>query len=110
LSFENLIIRSVEGERRFGRNELPLRVGTGGDCQLRLPGPGGEPVALLDLLDDLPIVQPVGRNTLLRINDVPLEASRRLVDGVHRTSQLRQRRFGVQQKPTPGRRGKRAVP
>jgi len=81
LSFENLIVRSVEGERRFGRGELPLRVGTGGDCQLRLPGPGGEPVALLDLLDDLPIVQPVGRNTSLRINDVPLEASRRLVDG-----------------------------
>jgi len=81
LSFENLVVRSVEGERRFGRDELPLRVGTGGDCQLRLPGPGGEPVALLDLLDDLPIVQPVGRNTSLRINDVPLEASRRLVDG-----------------------------
>jgi len=81
LSFENIVVRSVEGERRFGRHELPLRVGTGGDCQLRLPGPGGEPVAMLDLLDDQPIVQPVGRNTLLRINDSPLEASRRLVDG-----------------------------
>jgi formylglycine-generating enzyme required for sulfatase activity len=81
LSFEDLVIRSVEGERRFRRDELPLRVGTGGDCQLRLPGPGGEPVAMLDLLDDLPIVQPVGRDTSLRINDEALEASRRLVDG-----------------------------
>jgi len=81
LSFRNLVIRDVAGERSFGSDELPLRVGTGSECQVRLPGPGGEPVAMLDLLDDLPIVQPVGRNTSLRINDVALEASRRLVDG-----------------------------
>jgi hypothetical protein len=36
---------------------------------------------MLDLLDDLPIVQPVGRNTALLINNAPLEASRSLVDG-----------------------------
>jgi len=81
LSFENLVIRSVEGERSFGIDELPLRVGTGAECQLGLPGPGGEPVAQLDLLDGVPIVQPMGRDTLLRINDAALEASRRLVDG-----------------------------
>ena len=81
MSVGNLVIRDVAGERHFGSDELPLRVGTGSECQLRLPGPGGEPVAMLDLLDGLPIVQPVGRNTSLRINDVALEASRRLVDG-----------------------------
>jgi len=81
LSFGNLVIRDVAGERSFGSDELPLRVGTGSECQVRLPGPGGEPVAMLDLLDGMPIVQPVGRNTSLRINDVALEASRRLVDG-----------------------------
>jgi hypothetical protein len=81
LSFESLVIRSVEGERSFGIDELPLRVGTGAECQLRLPGPGGEPVAQLDLLDGVPIVQPMGRDTLLRINDSSLAASRRLVDG-----------------------------
>jgi formylglycine-generating enzyme required for sulfatase activity len=81
LSFEELVIRDVEGERRYGEDKLPLRVGTGADCQLRLPGPGGEPVALLDLLDGLAFVQPVGRNTSLHINNVPLETSRRLADG-----------------------------
>ena len=81
MSFGNLVIRDVAGERHFGSDELPLRVGTGSECQVRLPGPGGEPVAMLDLLDGLPIVQPVGRNTSLRINDVALEASRRLMDG-----------------------------
>ena len=81
MSRGNLVIRDVEGERSFGSDELPLRMGTGTECQVRLPGPGGEPVAMLDLLDGLPIVQPVGRNTSLRINDVALEASRRLVDG-----------------------------
>lgn len=81
MSIGNLVIRDVEGEHSFGSDELPLRVGTGSECQVRLPGPGGEPVAMLDVLDGLPIVQPVGRNTSLRINDVALDASRRLVDG-----------------------------
>lgn len=81
MSFEDLVVRNVEGERRFGRSELPLQVGTGSDCSVRLPGPGGGPVALIDLLDGLPIVQPVGRNTSLRINDTALDASRRLIDG-----------------------------
>ena len=81
MSFDHLTIRDVEGDRRIGASELPLRVGTGHECQLRLPGPGGEPVALLDLLDGMPFVQPVGRDTSLQINDVPLEASRRLADG-----------------------------
>lgn len=81
MSFEDLVIRDVEGERRYREDQLPLRVGTGNECQLRLPGPGGEAAALLDLLDGLPFIQPVGRNTALRINDAALETSRRLVDG-----------------------------
>ena len=81
MSFEGLIVRDVSGEQRFGREDLPLRLGTGGDCQVRLPGPGGAPVAMLDLLDGQPIVQPVGRATSLHINGAPLEASRRLIDG-----------------------------
>ncbi len=81
MSLDHLVIRDVEGERRFDGTQLPLRVGTGSDCQLRLPGPGGEPVALLDLLDGMPFVQPVGRDTGLQINGAPLEASRRLADG-----------------------------
>jgi formylglycine-generating enzyme required for sulfatase activity len=81
LSFDHLFIRDVEGERRVAAGQLPLRVGTGSDCSLRLPGPGRAPVALLDLLDGVPFVQPVGRDTSLRINATPLEASRRLRDG-----------------------------
>lgn len=75
-----LFIRDVEGERRIDAGQLPLRVGTGSDCQLRLPGPGGGPVMLLDLLDGAPFVQPVGRDDSLQINGEPLVASRRLVD------------------------------
>jgi len=81
LSFDHLIIRSVEGERRVEARNLPLRVGTSSECELRLPGPGGEPVALLDLLDGMPFVQPVGRSASLAINNDPLETSRRLQDG-----------------------------
>jgi hypothetical protein len=81
LKFDHLIIRDVEGERRKDARDLPLRVGTSSECELRLPGPGGEPVALLDLLDGMPFVQPVGRNTSLTINGAPLDTSRRLADG-----------------------------
>jgi len=77
----NLFIRDVEGERRIDTSRLPLRVGTGGNCDLRLPGPGGGPVMLLDLLDDAPFVQPVGRDESMAINGEPLIASRRLQDG-----------------------------
>ncbi len=81
MTFDQLFIRDVEGERRVDSNALPLRVGTGTDSTLRLPGPGGAPVALLDLLDGVPFVQPVGRTTALQINAQPLETSQRLQDG-----------------------------
>ncbi len=76
-----LFIRDVEGEREVDAADLPLRVGTGNDCQLRLPGPGGGPVMLLDLLDGAPFVQPVGRDDAMQINGEPLVASRRLDAG-----------------------------
>ncbi|MGB5626973.1 MAG: PEGA domain-containing protein [Woeseiaceae bacterium] len=81
MNYEYLFLRDMEGERSVAASQLPLRVGTGSDCTLRLPGPGGGPVALLDLLDGVPFVQPVGRDTSLQINGMPLEASRRLQDG-----------------------------
>jgi formylglycine-generating enzyme required for sulfatase activity len=81
LSFDHLFIRDVEGERRVDAGELPLRVGTGTDCQLRLPGPGGGPVMLLDLLDGAPFVQPFGRDDAMQINGEPLTTSTRLSDG-----------------------------
>lgn len=81
MKYEHLVIRDLEGERSVAASQLPLRVGTGSDSTLRLPGPGGAPVALLDLLDGVPFVQAVGRDTSLQINGMPLEASRRLSDG-----------------------------
>ena len=81
MNFDHVVIRDVEGERRFEASALPLRIGTGGDCELRLPGPGGEAVALFDLLDGTPFVQPVGRSASLTINGEPLGTSRRLADG-----------------------------
>jgi formylglycine-generating enzyme required for sulfatase activity len=81
LSFDHLYIRDVEGERRVDAADLPLRVGTGTDCQLRLPGPGGGPVMLLDLLDGAPFVQPFGRSDSMQINGEPLVTSTRVGDG-----------------------------
>ena len=81
MTVDHLTIRDVEGERRVTREQLPLRVGTGADCQIRLPGPGGEPLALLDLLDGVPFIQPVSRDATMELNGEPLETSRRLKHG-----------------------------
>lgn len=81
MSFDAVVILDAEGERRIDIERLPLRVGTGSECELRLPGPGGGPVALLDLLDDAPFVQPVGGDGALQINGEPLTTSRRLTPG-----------------------------
>jgi len=81
LKYDALVVRDVEGERQVGSDQLPLKVGTGSDCHIRLPGPGGAPVALFDLLDGEPFVQPVGRGESLTLNGDALTTSRRLADG-----------------------------
>ena len=81
MNFDHLFIRDVAGERRFTASDLPIRVGTSSECEVRLPGPGGQPVALIDLLDGLPFVQPVGRGAGLALNGETLDTSRRLQAG-----------------------------
>ncbi len=81
MKFDHLFILDVEGERRVNAADLPLRVGTGSDSGLRLPGPGGGPVLLIDILDGVPFVQPVGRDASVSLNGEPLLASQRLADG-----------------------------
>jgi formylglycine-generating enzyme required for sulfatase activity len=76
-----VIIRDSEGERRLNIEQLPLRLGTGTDCEIRLPGPGSSAVALLDELDGEPFIQPVGRSASMKFNGEELRASRKLTSG-----------------------------
>ena len=52
----NLVIKDVEGERRIAADRLPLRVGTGSDCDPRLPGPGALRVIIAAALAVLIVV------------------------------------------------------
>lgn len=81
MKFDSVLVRDSEGDRRFSIAKLPLRLGTGGDCVIRLPGPGSAAVALLDELDGQAFIQPIGRNAALTINDQPLSATRSLAAG-----------------------------
>ena len=81
LKFEAVIVRDPEGERRLGLPELPIRLGTGADCEIRVPGPGRSAVLLLDELDGEPFVQPTGSGSALKINGAALTTSRRLNEG-----------------------------
>lgn len=81
LKFDAVIVRDSEGERRLEMSALPLRLGTGSDCELRLPGPGSSAVGLLDELDGAPFVQPVGTGGTLKINGEDLRTSRKVSAG-----------------------------
>jgi formylglycine-generating enzyme required for sulfatase activity len=81
LKFNAVIVRDGEGDRQFDARSLPLRLGTGIDCEIRLPGPGSSAVALLDELDGEAFVQPIGRGASLQIDGESLSTSRRLSVG-----------------------------
>ncbi|MDZ7644147.1 MAG: PEGA domain-containing protein [Woeseiaceae bacterium] len=81
MKFDAVMIHDAEGRRRVPSHKLPLRIGTGAECELRLPGPGSNTVALLDQLDGEPFVQPVGRTAGMQVNGKPLTTSRRLTAG-----------------------------
>lgn len=81
MKFNAVIVRDGEGDRQFDARSLPLRLGTGIDCEIRLPGPGSSAVALLDELDGEAFVQPIGRGASLQINGESLSTSRRLNAG-----------------------------
>ena len=81
MKFDAVIIRDAEGERRLTPDQLPLKLGTGINCEIRLPGPGNAPVAVIDDLDGEPFIQPVGRGGALNINGTTLRTSRRLTAG-----------------------------
>lgn len=81
LKIDAVVIRDAEGERRLSLSDLPLRFGTGSDCEVRLPGPGSTAVVLLDALDGQAFMQPLGRGNAVTLNGEPLTASRRLQEG-----------------------------
>lgn len=81
MKFDLVTIVDAEGERDVELSRLPIRLGTGNNCEIRVPGPGSDAVALLDELDGEPFVQPVGSGATLTVNDEPLRASRKLAAG-----------------------------
>jgi len=81
LKFDSVIVRDAEGERRLTSDHLPIRLGTGNDCEIRLPGPGNAPVAAVDDLDGEPFVQPLGPNAALNLNGKALKTAQRLAAG-----------------------------
>ena len=81
MTLDTVIIDTAAGVQRLGKESLPIRIGTGTDCDLRLPGPGSSVVATLDQLDGKAFLQPGVRGGDLQINGEPLLASRSLHDG-----------------------------
>ncbi|UCG71846.1 MAG: PEGA domain-containing protein [Chromatiales bacterium] len=69
------------GERRFGPGDLPLALGAGADCALRVPGAvGSAPIAQVSDLDGRPLLQPAPGARLV-LNGNPVDAARWLTDG-----------------------------
>ncbi len=69
------------GERRFGAPDLPLAMGAGAECALRVPGAvGSAPIAQVSDLDGRPLLQPAP-GARITLNGDSLEAARWLADG-----------------------------
>jgi len=77
-----IIVASEVGEREFGAADLPLRIATAPGSQIPVPGPAAAlPLAVVDVLDGAPFVQPGGAEGRVEVNGEPLSAARRLRDG-----------------------------
>ena len=61
--------------------DIPIRIGTSGDCSVRIPGPGSSIVATIDLLNGEPFIQPINNGHLLKINGEKLINSKHLFHG-----------------------------
>ena len=61
--------------------DIPIRIGTSGDCSVRIPGPGSSIVATIDLLNGEPFIQPINDGYLLKINGEKLINSKHLFHG-----------------------------
>lgn len=78
----SLVIRvdTPAGERRFGPEDLPLAIGTGAECALRVPGAvGSAPIAQISDLDGRPLLQPAP-GARIALNGDPLDTARWLAD------------------------------
>ena len=80
MSIRELWVDDAEGRRQFALSDLPLKIGTASDCELRLPGPASTMVASLDTLDGAPFLQ-AGTGSGVTVNGETLSGSRRLADG-----------------------------
>ena len=80
MSIRELLVDDAEGRRNFAPSDLPLKIGTSSDCELRLPGPASTSVASLDTLDGAPFLQ-AAAGSGVTVNGEALSGSRRLADG-----------------------------
>lgn len=69
------------GTRSFGPADLPLAIGAGAECALRVPGAAGSaPLAQISDLDGRPLLQPAP-GARITLNGDRLDAARWLADG-----------------------------
>lgn len=80
MKLDAVIVRDGEGDRRLDPTQLPIRLGTAAECEIRLPGPGSNVAATVDELDGEPFVQP-GASNALKLNGAELKAARKLQAG-----------------------------
>lgn len=77
---QSVVLHVGGSESRFDATALPLRIGTDSGADVRLPGPGGRPLAMLDALDGQPFLQPVDRPSPIERDGEPLSGSLPLRD------------------------------
>jgi formylglycine-generating enzyme required for sulfatase activity len=78
-----IVIGTPSGSRRLGFTDLPIRIGSGPNADIRVPGPvSGEILGLIGSLDERVFLQPAGSTGgALAVNGEAVAATRWLADG-----------------------------
>lgn len=77
-----LVIADPNGSRSLDAGELPLQIGSSANVDIRISGEvSAAAVALIDLLDDRPFIQPAVDASQITVNGVAITATRWLESG-----------------------------
>ena len=81
LNISRIVVKNIGKVDYFSIIDLPIRLGTGKDCDIKLPGPGNSGFANLDIVDGMPFIISTKDDALILVNEHPLVDKHQIVSG-----------------------------
>ncbi|MEM7610460.1 MAG: PEGA domain-containing protein [Pseudomonadota bacterium] len=81
MTIHSIIWQHGDSETLFDAGQWPVVVGTVSSSAIRIPGPGGQTLAQIDVIEGKPFIQPLLRPSPLEVDGIALAATVPLRDG-----------------------------